>query len=85
MPFSVRLTDLEEELLEAAARRTSRTKSELVRESVRELCLRLAQGQQSPFDLGHGLFGSGSLAGTPADPVKRAVRERLRAKHQRVG
>jgi hypothetical protein len=42
MPFSVRLTDQEEALLEAAARRTSRTKSELVREGVRELCLRLA-------------------------------------------
>lgn len=85
MPFSVRLTDQEEALLEAAARRTSRTKSELVREGVRELCLRLARGEKSAFDLGKGLFGAGSLAKPPMDPHKRAVWEKLRAKHQRVG
>jgi hypothetical protein len=85
MPFSVRLTAEEERLLDAAARQTRRTKSELVREAVRELSLRLARGDKSPFDLGKGLFGSGSLAGAPADRTKRAVWEKLRAKHQRVG
>lgn len=85
MPFSVRLTEEEEALLEAAARRTARTKSELVREGVRELCLRLARADKSPFDLGKGHFGAGSLAGPPHDPLKRAVWEKLHAKHQRVG
>jgi hypothetical protein len=31
------------------------------------------------------LFGTGKLASAPSDPVKRAVWEKLRAKHRRVG
>lgn len=85
MPLSVRLSPKENALLEAASRQTARSKSELVRQGVRELCQRLARGEKTPYDLGKGLFGAGSLAATPTDPVKRAVWEKLRAKHGRVG
>lgn len=85
MTLSVRLTPEEEALLEAAARQTARSKSDLVRQGVRELCMRLARADKSPYDLGIGLFGAGAIAAAPADPVKRAVSERLRAKHRGVG
>ena len=62
MPFSIRLSGADERLLEAAAKRTSRTKSELAREGIREHCVRLAGGDASAFDLGKGLFGIGALA-----------------------
>ena len=38
MPLSVRLTNAEEALLDAAARRTARSRSALVRQAVREFC-----------------------------------------------
>ncbi len=85
MPLSVRLTNTEEALLDAAARRTARSRSELVRQAVREFCQRLARVDKTPFDLGKNLFGTGKLASAPSDPVKRAVWEKLRAKHRRVG
>ena len=81
MPLSVRLTAKEEALLEAVSRRTARSKSELVR----ELCQRLARGGKTPYDLGKKLFGAGSLGVAPTDPIKRAVWEKLRGKHGRVG
>ena len=84
MPLSVRLTPKEEALLEAASRQTARSKSELVREGVRDLCQRLARGGKTPYDLGKKLFGAGSLGVAPTDPIKRAVWEKLRDKHGRV-
>lgn len=85
MTLSVRLNPEEEALLEAAARQTARSKSELVRQGVRELCQRLARAEKTPFDLGADLFGAGAIASAPADPVKHATWEKLRAKHRRVG
>jgi metal-responsive CopG/Arc/MetJ family transcriptional regulator len=85
VPFSIRLTPEEEALLDEAARRTSRSRSDLVRESLREYCLRLVPEERSAFSLGKGLFGAGTLAAPPRDPQKRAVWEKLRAKHQRLG
>ena len=85
MPLSVRLSPEEETLLDAAARQTARSKSEIVRQGVRELCQRLAHAGKTPYDLGKDLFGAGMLAAAPAAPRKRAVQEKLRAKHRRVG
>ena len=85
MPLSVRLTSEEEALLDAAARQTTRSRSELVRQAVRELCQRLTRADKTPFTLGKRLFGAGKLAVAPADPGKRAVWEKLVAKHRRVG
>lgn len=85
MTLSVRLNPEEEALLETAARQTARSKSELVRQGVRELCQRIARGEKTPFELGYDLFGAGSIAPAPVDPVKRAIWEKLRAKHRRVG
>ena len=85
MPLSVRLTNEEEALLDAAARQTARSRSALVRQAVRELCQRLVRADKTPFDLGKRLFGAGTLASAPTDPVKRAVWEKLVAKHRRVG
>lgn len=85
MSLSVRLTPEEEALLDAASRQTARSKSELVRQGVRELCQRLARAEKTPFDLGKDLFGAGAIASAPNDPVKRAVWDKLNAKHRRVG
>ncbi len=85
MPLSVRLTTEEEALLDAAARQTARTRSAIVRQAVRELCQRLARADKTSYDLGERLFGAGALASAPADPVRRAVWEKLVAKHRRVG
>jgi hypothetical protein len=85
MPLSVRLTNEEEALLDAAARQTARSRSQLVRQAVRELCQRLARSEKTPYDLGKRLFGAGTLASAPKDPLKRAVWEKLIAKHRRVG
>lgn len=85
MPLSVRLTNKEEALLDVAARQTSRSRSALVRQAVRELCQRLVRADKTPYDLGKRLFGAGALASAPADPLKRAVWEKLIAKHRRVG
>jgi len=85
VPFSVRLTQEEEALLEAAAKRTSRSKSELAREGIREFCQRLAPPERSPFEHGKSLFGAGVVAKPPRESTKRAVWEKLRAKHSRLG
>ena len=85
MPLSVRLTNEEQALLDAAARQTARSRSALVRQAVREFCLRLVRADKTSYDLGKRLFGRGALAAAPIDPVKRAIREKLVAKHRRVG
>jgi hypothetical protein len=85
MPLSVRLSPEEEALLDAASRRSARTKSQLVRQGVRELCLRLARPEKTAFEMGKGLFGVGTRSEEPSDPMKRAIKEKLRAKHGRLG
>lgn len=86
MALSVRLTSEEEALLEIVSRQLARSKSELVREGVRELCQRLLkQNGPTPYELGQDLFGAGHLADTPADPDKRRLWEALYAKYRRLG
>lgn len=86
MSLSVQFTPEEEALLEAASRQFTRSKSELVRQGVRELCQRLLQQtDQSPYELGRDLFGAGHLADAPTDSTKRQVWEALRVKHRRLG
>lgn len=86
MALSVRLTSEEEALLEMVSRQLARSKSELVREGVRELCQRLLkQNGPTPYELGQDLFGAGHLADIPADPDKRRLWEALYAKHRRLG
>ena len=85
MTLSVELTPEEEALLEEVSRRMERDQGELARQAIREYCQALVSAEKSPYELGNGLFGTGALAAPPADPGKRAVWEKLRAKHQGVG
>ncbi|MFZ1829336.1 MAG: CopG family transcriptional regulator [Candidatus Competibacteraceae bacterium] len=87
MSLSIQFTPEEEALLEAAGRQATCSKSELVRQGVRELCQRLLQPptDQSPYERGQDLFGAGHLAAAPTDPIKRQVWEALRVKHRRLG
>lgn len=82
MTLSVRIPPEEQQLLENLARRMGRSKSDLLRQAVRELYQRLAVDQRTPFSLGRDLFGTGSLAPPPTDPLKRQIWEKLRAKHR---
>ena len=81
MTLSVRLSVDEETLLEKTARRLGRSKSDLARQAVHELCQKLVQEERSPYTLGADLFGAGELADAPADPLKRQIWETLRDKH----
>lgn len=85
MTISVRLPPEEQHMLEVLARRVGRNKSDLMRQAVRELCQRLAADNRTPYSLGQDLFGAGSLAPAPTDPMKRQIWEKLRAKHRRLG
>lgn len=85
MPLSVRLSADDEVLLEKTARRLGRSKSDLARQAVHELCQKLVQDERSPYSLGEDLFGAGELADAPTDPLKRQIWEKLRDKHGHVG
>lgn len=86
MPLSILLTPEEDALLEAASRHSACSQSDLVRQSVRELCQRLLeQAESTPYELGRDLFGTGYLADAPTDPAKRQRWESLHAKHRRLG
>ena len=85
MPYSIRLTAKEEKLLEAASRKSALSKSALVRQGIREVCLKVVDPTRNAYETGKRLFGSGKLSRPPRDPLKRAVREALSAKHGRVG
>lgn len=85
MTLSVRLSTEEEALLEKTAKRIGRSKSELARQAVYELCQKLTQEERSPYSMGEDLFGAGKLAEAPADPLKKQIWEKLRAKHGYLG
>lgn len=85
MTFSVRLTPEERAILDEAARRASRSRSELVREALRDHCALLVRPLQSAFELGKGLFGGGTLARAPRDRKRRAAWQMLRSKKQSPG
>lgn len=83
MTLTVRLPAVEESLLEKTARRLDRSKSDLVRQAVHELCLKLDQDEHSAYALGEDLFDAGGLAQAPKDPLKQKIWEKLSAKHDR--
>ena len=84
MPLSIRLTPEEERLLEKACRRSARSKSDIVKQGVREVCSRIVRGDKTPYELGVDLFGAGDLASQPADEMKRTAWEKLHDKHRRA-
>ncbi len=73
MTLSVRLPPEEENLLEKTARRLGRSKSDLARQAVHDLCQKLTQEEQSAYALGADLFDAGELADTPTDPLKKKI------------
>ncbi|MBM4199836.1 MAG: TraY domain-containing protein [Gammaproteobacteria bacterium] len=77
MRLSVRLNPEEERLLEKACQRSARSKSDIVRQGVREVCARIVRGDKTPYELGADLFGAGDLAGPPTDKTKRTVWKKL--------
>lgn len=83
MTLSIRLdAELEAELARAAAQ-TGRSKTELVKASLREYLARVAP-RKTPYELGKDLFGG--VAGGPADLAERRkdyLTESLNAKHDR--
>jgi len=85
MTLSVRLSPEEEILLEQTAQQLGRSKSDLARQAVHELCQKLIREVSSPYSLGEDLFGAGKLADAPSDPMKKQIWEKLRAKHGYVG
>ena len=52
MTLSVRLSPDEELFLEKTARRLGRSKSDLARQEVHELCQKFVQEERSPYTLG---------------------------------
>jgi Arc/MetJ-type ribon-helix-helix transcriptional regulator len=83
MTLSIRLDpELESELARAAAQ-TGRSKSELVKASLREYLARVAP-KKTPYELGKDLFG-GPFEGASdlAERRKEYLTESLRAKHDR--
>lgn len=85
MTLSVRLSPEEEKLLEQTAHQLGRSKSDLARQAVYELCQKLVRESQSPYSLGEDLFGQGKLANAPTDPLKKQIWEKLCAKHGYMG
>ena len=87
MTLSIRLEpELEAELARAAAQ-TGRSKSELVKASLREYLARVVP-RKTPYELGKDLFGDPSAAAatldlTSKDRVRSTIVERLRAENDR--
>ncbi|MDX9885665.1 ribbon-helix-helix protein, CopG family [Thauera sp.] len=87
MTLSIRLDpELEAELARAAAQ-TGRSKSELVKASLREYLARVVP-RKTPYELGKDLFGDPSAAAatldlTSKDRVRSTIVERLRAENDR--
>ena len=87
MTLSIRLDpELEAELARAAAQ-TGRSKSELVKASLREYLARLAP-RKTPYELGKDLFGDPSAAAatldlTSKERIRSTIVERMRAENGR--
>lgn len=81
MPYSIRLSLNEERLLVTAQRALAKSRSEVIRQAIVEYCSRLGPVPRTAFEQGRHLFGRGGLAKPSKQPLKRAVQERLRAKH----
>ncbi len=81
MTLSVRLPPEEENILEKTARRLGRSKSDLARQAVHELCQKLDQEEHSAYAMGEDLFDVGELAKAPSDPLKYQIWQKLQDKH----
>jgi len=83
MPVSVRLDKETEDLLEKAARATSKPRSRIMKESIKAFCLRiLEQEEKTPYELSKDLIGKeGSGRGDLSVRGKEIFREMLRKKH----
>jgi len=83
MPVSVRLDKETEELLKKAARITSKPKSRVMKESIRDYCLRIVTKEgKSPYELAKDLIGKeGSGRGDLSVRGEEILREMLRKKH----
>jgi len=83
MPVSVRLDKETEELLKKAARITSKSKSRVMKESIRDYCLRIVTKEgKSPYELAKDLIGKeGSGRGDLSVRGEEILREMLRNKH----
>jgi Arc/MetJ-type ribon-helix-helix transcriptional regulator len=58
-----------------------RSKSDLVRQAVHELCQKFAQDEHSAYAIGQDLFDAGELSVAPDDSVKQQIWHKLRDKH----
>lgn len=85
MTLSVRLPPEEENILEKTARRLGRSKSDLARQAVHDLCQKLAQEEHSAYAIGKDLFDVGELAKAPTDQLKQQIWEKLQHKHGYAG
>jgi predicted transcriptional regulator len=84
MPVSVRLDKETEELLERAARIMSKPRSKVMKESIRDFCLRIVeQEKKTPYELSKDLIGKeGSGRGDLSVRGEEILREMLRKKHR---
>ena len=81
MILSVQLSIEEVIFLEQNARLLGRSKSDLARQAIQELCQKLNKEADSPYNSGEELFGMGKLADVPSDPMKKQVWQKLRTKY----
>ena len=81
MTLTVRLPTEEENALENTAQRLGRSKSDLVRQAVHELCQKLAQNEYSAYAIGQDLFDAGELSSAPDDSLKQQIWNKLQDKH----
>jgi predicted transcriptional regulator len=84
MPVSVRLDKETEELLEKAARIMSKPRSRVMKESIRNFCLKIVeQEKKTPYELSKDLIGKeGSGRGDLSSRGEEILREMLRKKHR---
>jgi predicted transcriptional regulator len=85
MPVSVRLDKETEELLERAARITHKPKNRVMKESIKDYCLRIVEQKgKTPYELAGDLLGKeGSGRGDLSVRGEEILRELLRKKHDR--
>jgi len=84
MPVSVRLDKETEELLEKAARIMSKPRSKVMKESIRNYCLKIVEREKkTPYELSKDLIGrEGSGRSDLSVRGEEILREMLRKKHR---
>lgn len=84
MPVSVRLDKETEELLEKASKIMSKPRSRVMKESIKNYCMRIVeQEKKTPYELSKDLIGrEGSGIGDLSVRGDEVLREMLRKKHR---